>query len=432
MHCVRIFIRKKKETEVIFLKSVKTIIKDPWEYVKSFGKWILCAVVVGIFGGVVGSLFHMCVDYVTHVRIENNWLLYLLPVGGALIFLLYGIFKKFGALDTDRVLASVSKDNDVPFVMAPLIFISASVSHLLGASVGREGAALQLGGAIGYRFAKALKMSKESIHTIVRAGMSAVFSALFGTPLAAAVFALEVVSVGSLPYGAMVPCFLSSATAFLVSTSMGVAPVRFLNVSFPALSPNILFQVLVLAGLCALVSILFCISIEKCKEGANKLLPNPYLRGLVGGGVILILTLLVGTRDYNGAGMDVISKALSGDARIEAFLLKILFTAVSISAGFKGGEIVPAFFVGATFGCAFGSLLGLGAQFGAAIGFVSVFCGAVNCPLASILLGIEVFGAEGALPIALACAVSFMLSGRYSLYQAQSFLYSKLKEEKLH
>lgn len=414
------------------MKSVKTIIKDPWEYVKSFGKWILCAVVVGIFGGVVGSLFHMCVDYVTHVRMENNWLLYLLPVGGVLIFLLYGIFKKLGALDTDRVLTSVSKDKDVPFVMAPLIFISASISHLLGASVGREGAALQLGGAIGYRFAKALKMSKESVHTIVRAGMSAVFSALFGTPLAAAVFALEVVSVGALPYGAMVPCFLSSATAFLVSTSMGVAPVRFLDIVFPAVSANVLLQVLALAVLCAVISILFCVAIEQSKKGANKLLPNPYLRGFVGGAVILLLTILLRTHDYNGTGMNVISKALSGDARYEAFLLKIIFTAVSIAAGFKGGEIVPAFFIGATFGCAFGSLLGLGAQVGAAIGFVSVFCGAVNCPVASILLGIEVFGAEGALPIALACSVSFMLSGRYSLYHSQSFLYSKLKEEKLH
>ncbi len=411
---------------------MKTVIKDPWEYLKSFGKWIFCAIFVGAIGGVVGSLFHMCVDFVTDVRAENSWLIYLLPAGGILIFLLYGVFKKLGALDTDRVLTSVSKDGDVPFIMAPLIFISASISHLLGASVGREGAALQLGAAIGYRFAKTLKMSKESIHTIVRAGMSAVFSALFGTPLAAAVFALEVVSVGSLPYGALVPCFLSSATAFLVSTSMGVAPVRFLDISVPAISAGVLLQVLVLAVLCAVLSILFCVAIEKGKAGAIKLLPNSYLRSFVGGAVILLLTILLKTYDYNGAGMEVISRALSGDARYEAFLLKIIFTAISIAAGFKGGEIVPAFFIGATFGCAFGSLLGLGAQFGAAIGFVSVFCGAVNCPLASILLGIEVFGAEGALPIALACAVSFMLSGRYSLYQAQSFLYSKLKEEKLH
>lgn len=413
------------------MKSIRTKIDAPWAYLKSLGKWILCALAVGIFGGVVGSLFHKCVDFVTHVRLENGWLVFLLPVGGVLIFLLYGIFKKRGTLDTDRVFDSVSKDKDVPFVIAPLIFISASITHLLGGSAGREGAALQLGGSIGYQFGKALKLSKESVHTLVRAGMSAVFSALFGTPLAAAVFALEVVSVGTLPYSAMVPCFLSSATAFLVSTSMGVAPVRFLEVSFPEVTAGVLIQVLALAVLCALVSILFCVSIEKCKAGANKLLPNPYLRGLVGGAIVLLFTLLVGNQDYNGAGMNVIERAMAGKARYEAFLLKILFTAVSISAGFKGGEIVPAFFVGSTFGCVMGSILGLNASFGAAIGFASVFCGAVNCPLASIFLGVEVFGTDGALPMALACAVSFMMSGRYSLYHSQSFLYSKLKEEKL-
>lgn len=414
------------------MKSIRTIAKDPLAYTRSFGKWILCALAVGIFGGVVGSLFHMCIDIVTHMRLENGWLVLLLPVGGVLICLLYGIFKKRGALTTDRVLESVSKDGDVPFIMAPLIFVSASITHLLGGSAGREGAALQLGGAIGYKFGKALKLSKESIHTIVRAGMSAVFSALFGTPLTAAIFALEVVSVGALPYSAMVPCFLSSAVAFLVSTSMGVAPVRFLDVSFPAVSAGVLIQIVVLAVLCAIISILFCVSIEKCKNGANKLLPNPYLRGLIGGAVVLLLTILVGSQDYNGAGMGIIERAIAGEARFEAFLLKIIFTAISISAGFKGGEIVPAFFVGSTFGCVAGSLLGLDASFGAAIGFVSVFCGAVNCPVASILLGLEVFGIEGALPIALSCAVSFMMSGRYSLYQSQSFLYSKLREEKLH
>ena len=182
-----------------------------------------------------------------------------------------------------------------------------------------------------------------------------------------------------------------------------------------------------LALICALVSILFCVCMHQAGHWYKRLLKNPYLRVAVGAVLVIGLTLLCGTRDYNGAGMDVVARALAGQSRPEAFLLKILFTAFTLGAGFKGGEIVPSFFIGATLGCAVGPLLGLDPAFAAAIGLVAVFCGVVNCPMASLVLSMELFGGSGMLLFALACAVSYLMSGPFSLYSSQKLVYSKLE-----
>ena len=197
----------------------------------------------------------------------------------------------------------------------------------------------------------------------------------------------------------------------------------------PALDGWTLLLVVVLAILCALVSILFCRGLHVTEHLAERLMKNSCLRAAAGGAVIIALTLLLGTTDYNGAGMDVISRALTGEASGWAWLLKLLFTAVTIGCGFKGGEVVPSFFVGATFGCAAGALLGLPPGFAAAIGLVAVFCGAVNCPIASVVLSVELFGADAMLYFAIACAISYVLSGYCGLYSSQTILYSKLRAE---
>jgi len=205
--------------------------------------------------------------------------------------------------------------------------------------------------------------------------------------------------------------------------------VRFENVSVGELTGTIFGKVIVLAVLCALISIIFCASIKQTEKISKKLLPNRYLRGLIGGALLVGLTVLVRSYDYNGAGMDIISKAMSGEAQYEAFILKMLFTVITIAAGFKGGEIVPTFFIGATFGCVIGPLLGLEAGFSAALGFVALFCGVVNCPAASVLLAVEIFGTDGILAYAIVCGISYMMSGRFSLYNSQKFAFSKLYEE---
>lgn len=411
------------------MEQTKENLRNCIDYIKTFLKWTVIAIIVGLISGVVGSVFHICIDFVTEKRIEHDFLIYLLPVGGLLIAGMYHLFTSKGKIDTNRVIESVRENEKVPFVMLPLIFISTVITHGLGGSAGREGAALQLGGSIGYNLGKLFKLSKENIHTIIMAGMSAVFSALFGTPITAAIFSLEVINVGTFKYASLLPCLISSVTAYLVSVRFGLSGVKYLRIAPESIDVFSFLKVAALAVLCALVSILFCVAISKCGKLMKKGIKNQYLRAFAGGCIIVALTLLSGTRDYNGAGMDVIGRALSGDANVEAFILKILFTAITISAGFKGGEIVPAFFVGSTFGCVVAPLLGLDPAFAAAIGFVTLFCSVVNCPLASIVLSIEVFGTEGLLFFAMSCGISYMMSGRFGLYKSQKILYSKLNDE---
>lgn len=409
------------------MEMVRQMIKSTLNYIKTLVKWSIVAIVVGIVCGLVGSAFHLSVDYVTHLREEYRWIILLLPLGGVAIVAIYKLCGFEVNMGTNRVIESVRSDKKVPTRMAPLIFASTVITHLFGGSAGREGAALQLGGSIGYRFGKIFRLGEKDMHLVVLLGMSAVFAALFGTPLTATVFVLEVISVGVIYYAGLVPCIISSVVAYNVSLFFGITPVRFLTVAMQPATASVMLKTVVIAILCALVSILFCTAIKKCEHYSEKLLHNNYVRALVGGGIIVLLTVVLRTTDYNGAGMDVITNAMNGQARPEAFILKIIFTAITIAAGFKGGEIVPTFFIGSTFGCVAGSLLGLNPGFGAAIGFVALFCGVVNCPLASIMLALEIFGADSILVFALACGVSFMMSGYYGLYGSQKIVYSKLE-----
>lgn len=408
------------------MNTVKNIIFSSYEYIKTLLKWVFIAVLIGIIGGAVGSAFHKSIDCVTQLRSDRPWLILLLPVGAVIITASYRLFKSHGRIDTNRVIEAVDNGESVPLVMAPLIFLGTVITHLLGGSAGREGAALQLGGSIGYNVGKLFRLNEYDMHIIVMSGMSGVFAALFGTPLTAAFFAIEVINVGILHLAALVPCVISATAAYCIATFMGIAPVHF-SIAHIEATPAIFAKAALLSALCALVSILFCTAIKKTGSYMKKLMPNAYIRAAVGGVIIVVLTLILGTQDYNGAGMDVIKRAIDGvSARPEAFILKILFTAVTIGAGCKGGEIVPAFFVGSTFGYVVGSLLGLDTSFAAAIGFVALFCGTVNCPVASIFLALEVFGSDNILIFAMVCAICYLLSGSFGLYGSQKIMYSKI------
>ena len=408
------------------MEQIKPIFKNSFEYIKNFIKWLLASLCVGTIGGVIGALFHICVDKVSEARAENSFIIYFLPLAGLVIAFLYYIFRSKGKMDTDRVVKAAAGNDDVPFVMVPLIFVGTVITQLFGGSAGREGAALQIGGGIGYKLGKIFKFNNRDIRLITTAGMSSVFSALFGTPVAAAVFPIEMVSVGTLNFTALLPCVVSAITARFVSSLFGISPIAF-DLTFDyTLSAGIMLKVLVLALLCAILGIIFCFVMKNSEYYMKKIIPNTFLRAAVGGAIVVLLTVLVGTYDYNGSGMEVITRAVSGNARAWDFALKIVFTAITISAGFKGGEIIPTLFIGATFGCAIASILGFDAGFGAAIGMVSLFCAVVNCPIASIFLAVEMFGAGGILFFAVACAVSYKMSGYSGLYKSQKFVYSKL------
>ena len=398
------------------------------EFITTLIKWISIAILIGTAGGAAGLLFHICVEKATEFRIEHGFTLWLLPLGGIAIAALYK-FSKIEGKGTDLVIKSVHTDGKVPAAIAPAIFVSTVITHLLGGSAGREGAALQLGGSIASQIGRLLKLDKNDMHIAVMTGMSAVFAALFGTPLAATFFAIEVSSVGILHYSGLIPCMVAAFTASGISQRFGAEPVRFILTSIPDMSALNMTRAGILAALCAGISILFCLSLKWTRKLFIKLFKNEYIRVATGGVLIIILTLICGTRDYNGAGMDIIERALSGNAVAYAFILKIIFTAITIESGYKGGEIVPTLFIGATFGCIAGGLLGLDPGFAAALGMIALFCGMVNCPIASILLGIEFFGGRGIAFFALACAISYMLSGYFGLYSSQRLVYSKLKTE---
>ncbi len=397
-----------------------------WLYIRALVKWLLLAAVTGCCCGVTGALFHIGVHKATVLRAEHPWLLWCLPLAGLAIVGFYKLTKTEGQ-GTNDIIDAVHLGTGLRIWLLPAIFFSTVLTHLCGGSAGREGAALQMGGTIGYYTGHLFGLDDRDMRTATMTGMAAFFAALFGTPLSATIFAIVVISIGVMYHAALIPCLTASLVAYWISVEMGVEPTRF-AVQAPALEGSTLLRVAVLGAGCALVSILFCGVVHVAERRLKGWIPNAWLRAVVGGCAVIALTYLCGTTDYNGAGMEVITAAVEqGSAHPAAFLLKILFTAITLGAGFKGGEVVPSFFVGATFGCVVGPLLGLPAEFAAAIGLVAVFCAAVNCPMASIFLSVELFGDGGLLYFALACGVSYMLSGYNGLYSSQTILYSKLK-----
>ena len=408
------------------MERLKERVAHIGQYAVTLLKWMVLGGVIGLVGGIIGSLFHIGVDTATQMRLAHPWVLCLMPVGGLAIVGLYRLTKTEGK-GTNDIIASVHFGEQVPGLLVPVIFVSTVITHLCGGSAGREGAALQIGGGIGYQAGRLLRLGEKDLPLATLCGMSGVFAALFGTPLTATVFALEVISVGVLYYAGLVPCLTAALTGYLVSVLMGVPPTRF-TVTVPGLEVRTMLLVMVLALLCAVVSILFCRGLHGVEHLLKRTLKNPYLRVAVGAAVLIGLTLLT-NGDYNGAGMEVIGRAIAGQADPWAWVWKLLFTAITIGCGFKGGEVVPSFFVGAAFGCVAAGWLGLPAGFGAAMGLVSVFCGAVNCPLASIILSVELFGSGDLLYFAMACSISYLISGYCGLYSSQTILYSKLRAE---
>ena len=390
-------------------------------------KWLMIAVVVGCITGAASTLFSFLLKGVTNYRKENGWMFYLLPVMGLIIVFLY---EKLGKEDggTNQVLSTVRSRDDVPILSAPLIFISTALTHLAGGSAGREGAAIQLGGSIANQIGRWIHLDEEDRHVIVMCGMSAAFSALFGTPMAAAVFALEVVSVGVMYYTALMPCMIASLIASGFAAGMGVTPEAFHVVDIPELTIETGLKMGVVAAGCAVVSIVFCIVLNKVGGAYAKWFKNPYVRVVAGACLVIVLTLFLGTSDYMGAGAELIEKAVEeGQARPLDFLWKLVLTALTMRAGFRGGEIVPSFCIGATFGCVMGNWLGLSPSICAACGMAAVFCGVTNCPITSILIAFEMFGFKGVSFYLIAVSISYAASGYYGLYKDQTIVYSKYK-----
>lgn len=389
-------------------------------------KWLIISAFIGLLVGTIGSLFGHALLFANDFRKANPFILLGLPFAGLLIVFLYKVSKNTNDKGTNMVIASIHSSKDIPFKMAPLIFISTILTHLCGGSSGREGAAIQLGGSICNALGKSIKLSENDQHIIIMCGMSAGFSALFGTPMAAAIFALEVISIGIMHYSALVPCVTAAMIARFVADTFGVRPESFPVGQIPAIDPGIFFKMILFGALIGGVSILFCITLHTTEYLYKLCFGNHYVRIFVAGCLIVALTVLMGNDLYLGSGTEIIEMAFHGEqVEVYTFLLKMLFTALTLGAGFKGGEIVPSFCIGAAFGCVVAVLFGLPVNLVAACGMVGVFCGVTNCPITSLLISFELFGFEGMPYYLVTVAVSYMLSGYYGLYRAQKIMYSK-------
>ena len=406
--------------------EIKNAVENNLKY---FLKWAFLSILIGCAGGLIGGVFGLAIKKAAGFFGSCHWLLYLLPVSGCRIVWLYRTFHEEGNRGTNMVLDSISSDASITPATGPLIFISTVLTHLTGGSAGREGAALQLGGSIGSLIGKALHLDQRDLKIAVMCGMSGCFGALFGTPLAAAVFCMEVISIGVMYYAALVPCLFSSLIGAGISGKLGLSAEHFTIVEIPefGLKPAVL--IIVLGILCSLISMTFCVFLHEAEHWYRRFFKNPYIRILAASLILIGLTLVTGTRAYNGSSMGLIEQAIEGHVPYEAFFLKAVFTAVTLGAGYKGGEIVPTLCVGATFGCAVGMLLGFSPSLCAACGMIALFAGVTNCPVSSILIAFEMCGFEAMPYFALAVAVSFTLSGYYGLYKSQKFIYSKIRTE---
>lgn len=289
--------------------------------------------------GFVGTGFHYAVEFATELRHTFPALILILPFGGVYIAWIYKICGAENHGGTNLVIDTVRENKTVPIVTVPIIFVGTVITHLCGGSSGREGAALQIGSSISHAVGEAINLDEKDMHIMTMCGMSAAFAALFGTPVTAAVFSIEVVSIGIMHFSALVPCVISSLSALLVAELFFVSPTHFTILKYCEFNPTNILRVIALSIMCALLSIFFLHGNEKSTALYKKYLPNQFLKAIVGGIIVIVLTFIVGNYDYNGAGMEIIESAFHTDMVWYAFLLKIVFTAFTWVQGLKAEKL---------------------------------------------------------------------------------------------
>ncbi len=389
--------------------------------VGSLLKWSLLAALVGIAAGTGSAIFLFGLYWATDTREANPWLLGLLPFGGLLIGWVYFRFGKLVEAGNNLLLDRIHRSGDVvSWRMAPLIVLATIGTHLFGGSAGREGTAVQLGGGLADLIGRLLRLADIDRRVMLMSGISGGFGAVFGTPLAGTVFGLEVLAIGRIRYDALVPCLVASTVGDLVCRGLGTHHHLYAVEVVPEVTIALLLWVAVAGLIFGLVSSVFSELTLAVQWLAVRLVATPWMRPFYGGLVVIGLTYAAGTRDYLGLGLPLIDQSFTAAGVVGmAFAWKLLFTAVTLGSGFKGGEVTPLFCIGATLGYSFASLTGQPTAVFAALGFVAVFAGAANTPLACVLMGIELFGADLAIPLTLACVFSYVASGHHGIYLSQ-------------
>ena len=379
----------------------------------------------------------------TILRWQNLWLIYLLPVAGVFIVWLYHRFGKNSVAGNNLVIDEIHEPGGgVPLQMTPLILFTTVITHLFGGSAGREGTAIQMGGSMASQFTGWFKLPGHDKQILLMCGMAAGFAAVFGTPVAGAVFALEVLYIGRIKYDALIPCLIAGIIAHITCVTCGIQHTHYtiaykggMDSFFPHISFNLilLVKVIIASVLFGITGLVFAELSHFIKNKSQQLIPNPWLVPVAGAILVVGISYLLGTFDYLGLGVttpnvngvSIVNAFKVGGAGYLSWFWKLLLTAITLGMGFKGGEVTPLFFIGATLGNILASISGAPVDLLAGLGFIAVFAGATNTPLACTLMGIELFGSENIIYYAVACFTAYYFSGHSGIYRSQRIAVAK-------
>jgi H+/Cl- antiporter ClcA len=392
----------------------------------SFVKWIFYGSLVGILSGSASALFLVALDWVTEQQRHSPWLLFLLPLGGAITGFCYQKFGKNSGKGNNLILEQIHGGQEyIPFRMAPLVLLGTILTHLFGGSAGREGTAVQMGGSLAEWVGKIFRVNTLDRKLLLMSGISGGFGSVFGTPLAGTLFGMEVITIGVVEYQALLPCFVASFVGNIVTRAWGIHHIQYALGTIPHVSTPVVLKVVFASILFSLASIGFSELTHKLKKVYTSLFKHAAVKSFVGGIVVLLLISGLRTRDYSGLSIPLLQRAFVHPVAPYAFLLKLVLTALTLGAGYQGGEVTPLFVIGGTLGNALAGLLHLPIPLLAGLGLIAVFCGATNTPIACFVMGIELFGSQGLVYLFLACVISYLFSAHTGIYTSQRIGFSK-------